>query len=72
MVKIKSFDDKFDDSTEFTFYRVTMTSENGQRITFDGVRDHYAREVFDRLLEQAAEEELDKTGVMNKSEDLSL
>jgi hypothetical protein len=54
----KSFDDKFDDSTDFTFYRITITSENGQRQTFDGVRGYLAREVYDQLVEQAADDEV--------------
>lgn len=53
----KPFDEKFDNSTEFTFYKVTITSENGQRITFDGVRDWYTREVYEKLQEQESNED---------------
>lgn len=54
---MKTFDDKFDDSTDFTFYKVTITSENGQRATFDGLTDDYARRIYEIILEQAAEDE---------------
>jgi L-amino acid N-acyltransferase YncA len=52
---MKTFDEKFDDSTIHTFYSVTITSENGQRITFKEVRDFNVREIYDQLVEQAEE-----------------
>ena len=53
-----TFDAKFSDSNEFTFYKITIESENGQTIVFDGVTDTYTRDVFTILEPQASEEEL--------------
>lgn len=57
---MKTFEDIFTDSTDHTFYLVTIESENGKKIEFDGVLDHHARTVFEDLKEQASEEELGK------------
>lgn len=57
---IRSFEDKFDDSTDFTFYKVSITSENGQRMTFDGVRHEFVRDVYEMLAEQASDGEDDE------------
>ena len=40
-------------------YNIVIVSENDQIQEFDGVSDYYAREVFEKLKEQAGPGELD-------------
>ena len=56
---MKTFEQVFDDSTEMALYNIVIVSENDQIQEFDGVSDYYAREVFEKLKEQAGPGELD-------------
>lgn len=53
---MKDFADKFDDSTFHTLYRITITSENGQRITFKDITNYTAGDIYTQLQELEDEE----------------
>ena len=62
-IKYKDFAEKFDDSTIHTWYRITITSENGQRVTFNEVPAWSATDIYDQLrevFEDASESEDDE------------
>ncbi len=55
MSSIKTFDDKFDDSTPHTWYTITITSENGQRQTFRDIDHYHASDIYETLRELVEE-----------------